>query len=153
MLRPTVRAAQMIAQFDHDAGELDLNSLVTRLGEQVSAVQAGDLGRAEEMLVAHAHTLDMLFHLLVRRSVRNLDAGHAEAGDAYMRFALRTQSQCRATLETLAVVKNPPSVSFVRQANIANGPQQVNNRRGVSPRLHSPRAKIRKPNYCEKRVQ
>jgi hypothetical protein len=44
-----------------------------------------------------------------------------------MRLALKAQSQCRATLETLSVVKNPPSVAFVRQANIANGPQQVNN--------------------------
>jgi len=44
-----------------------------------------------------------------------------------MRLALRAQSQCRATLETLAVIKNPTTVAYVRQANIANGPQQVNN--------------------------
>ena len=44
-----------------------------------------------------------------------------------MRIALRAQPQCRATLETLAAVKNPSSVAFVRQANIAHGPQQVNN--------------------------
>ncbi len=43
-----------------------------------------------------------------------------------MRLALKAQSQCRATLETLATIKNPPVV-FARQANIANGPQQVNN--------------------------
>jgi hypothetical protein len=43
-----------------------------------------------------------------------------------MRLALKAQSQCRATLETLATVKNPP-VLFAKQANIANGPQQVNN--------------------------
>jgi hypothetical protein len=36
------------------------------------------------------------------------------------------QGQCRATLETLAVIKNPPVV-FAKQANIAHGPQQVNN--------------------------
>ena len=40
---------------------------------------------------------------------------------------LRAQSQCRATIETLAVIKNPQAVAFVRQANIAAGPQQVNN--------------------------
>ena len=44
-----------------------------------------------------------------------------------MRIALRAQSQCRAALETLAAIKNPSSVAFVRQANIAHGPQQVNN--------------------------
>jgi hypothetical protein len=42
------------------------------------------------------------------------------------RLALKAQGQCRATLETLAVIKNPTMV-FARQANIAHGPQQVNN--------------------------
>jgi hypothetical protein len=46
--------------------------------------------------------------------------------DANMRIALRAQSQCRATLETLAAIKNPPIV-YARQANITSGPQQVNN--------------------------
>src|SRR4029453_2242161 len=44
-----------------------------------------------------------------------------------LRIGLRAQSQCRATSETLAALKNPASVAFVRQANIAHGPQQVNN--------------------------
>ena len=43
-----------------------------------------------------------------------------------MRLALKAQAQCRSTIETLAAIKNPPVV-FARQANIANGPQQVNN--------------------------
>jgi hypothetical protein len=43
-----------------------------------------------------------------------------------MRLALKAQSQSRATVETLAAIKNPPVV-FARQANIAHGPQQVNN--------------------------
>jgi hypothetical protein len=37
-----------------------------------------------------------------------------------MRFGLKAQAQCRATLETLAAIKNPPTV-FARQANIADG--------------------------------
>ena len=51
--------------------------------------------------------------------------------DRYMRLALKAQGQCRATLETLATIKNPPVV-FARQANIAQGPQQVNNVVSVS---------------------
>jgi hypothetical protein len=43
-----------------------------------------------------------------------------------MRLALKAQGQCRATLETLAVLKNPPTV-FAKQANIAAGAQQVTN--------------------------
>jgi hypothetical protein len=49
------------------------------------------------------------------------------AAETYMRLALKAQSQCRATIETLALMKNPQAVTFVRQANVAHGPQQVNN--------------------------
>ena len=43
-----------------------------------------------------------------------------------MKLALRAQSQARTTLEALAAIKSPPMV-FAKQANIAQGPQQVNN--------------------------
>ena len=78
------------------------------------------------MLIAQAHTLDELFNHLARRARHNLGE-YLIAGETYLRLALKAQSQCRATLETLAQIKNPPSVAFVKQANIANGPQQVNN--------------------------
>jgi hypothetical protein len=51
---------------------------------------------------------------------------YMQAAETYMRLALKAQAQCRATLETLGSIKNPP-VIYARQANIANGPQQVNN--------------------------
>jgi hypothetical protein len=50
-----------------------------------------------------------------------------------MRLALRVQSQRRATLEALSVIKNPPHPTFVKQANIAHGPQQVVNNGAAVP--------------------
>jgi hypothetical protein len=38
-----------------------------------------------------------------------------------MRLALKAQSQCRATLETLALINNVPVV-FARQANVSRNP-------------------------------
>ncbi len=67
--------------------------------------------------------------LFARLAERSMSCDHIPGFEANMRMALRAQSQCRATLETLATIKNPPIV-FAKQANIANGPQQVNN--GVS---------------------
>jgi hypothetical protein len=55
-----------------------------------------------------------------------------DPADQYMRLALKAQSQCRAAIEALAEIKNPKPVAFVQQANIANGPQQVNNSRLAS---------------------
>ena len=75
--------------------------------------------------MARAVTLNTIFTRLAHRAQSNLD-GSFDAADRYMRLALKAQGQCRATLETLAAIKNPPTV-FARQANIAHGPQQVNN--------------------------
>ena len=57
-----------------------------------------------------------------------------QAAETYVRLALKAQAQCRATLETLATIKNPPVV-YARQANIAAGRQQVNNGPGSRPWL------------------
>jgi len=46
-----------------------------------------------------------------------------------MRMALRTQNQCRMTVETLANIKNSP-VIYAKQANISQGHQQINNGTG-----------------------
>ena len=56
---------------------------------------------------------------------------YSDAAEKYNRKALRARSQCRATLETLATIKNPPIPTFIRQANVAHGLQQVNN--GTTP--------------------
>jgi hypothetical protein len=96
-----------------------------RLRDRVRAVNSRNLTDPEATLVAQAHTLDVLFAHLTRRAVLNM--GHAlNATETYFRLALKAQSQCRATLQTLADIKNPPTI-FARQANITNGPQQVNN--------------------------
>ena len=76
------------------------------------------------MLTAQAHTLDAVFNRRARSSANCKYVNHIEA---YLRLALKAQNQCRATIEALAAIKNPQQVAFVRQANISNGPQQVNN--------------------------
>jgi hypothetical protein len=105
--------------------ELDLTEHTNALRSQARAVQSGNLQQVEAMLVAQAGTLDAIFTNLIRRSAMNIGQ-YVDAADTYMRLALRAQSQCRATLETLAAIKNPPVV-FAKQANIAHGHQQVNN--------------------------
>jgi hypothetical protein len=126
-LRPTVQAAFTLRDYGNSWGELDLNGLIDSLGEQTKACGDGDLGRAEAMLTAQAHTLDAIFNNLASRAIK---AEYLNNLDTYLKLALRSQSQCRATWETLSAIKNPPVMGYVRQANIAHGPQQVNN--GVS---------------------
>lgn len=108
---------------------LSITELVASVKAHGEKVNGNDLAAAEQMLVAQAIALNSIFAEMARRSALNM-GDYLDATDRYMRLALKAQGQCRATLETLAAVKNPP-VIFARQANIAHGPQQVNN--GVAP--------------------
>lgn len=124
VLRPTVQAAVTLKEYGKSYGDLDLGGLIDSLTEQTRASNDGDLKRAEAMLTTQAHTLDAIYNNLARRAI---NAEYLDNLDRYLKLALRAQSQCRATWEALATIKNPPVAGYVRQANIAHGPQQVNN--------------------------
>lgn len=121
LTRPEVHSASIIEAWQKDTH--DVNELVTELARQVEVVSGGNLARAEGMLLSQAHALDNIFANLARRATTQQ---HLTQWEAYMRMAMKAQNQCRMTLESLAAIKNPPVV-FAKQANIANGPQQVNN--------------------------
>lgn len=105
------------------ADEIDTPTMLATLRDQAAAVQRGDLANAEAMLINQASALQALF---VRLSERAMEQAHMSNLEGFMRMALRAQSQCRATLETLATINNPPIV-YAKQANFAAGHQQVNN--------------------------
>ncbi len=104
----------------------NLDQMYLSLANSIKLVANDDLGHAEAMLVSQAVALNALFGELVRRAGMNIGE-HLDATERYMRLALKAQSQSRATLETLATIKNPPVV-FAKQANVNNGgQQQINN--------------------------
>jgi hypothetical protein len=104
------------------AGDIGITEAVQSLRRTVATVSSGDLSAAETMLVGQAGALNAIFAELARRAALNMGQ-HPDAFERYMRLALKAQGQARATLETLAAIKNPPVV-FARQANINNGGQQ-----------------------------
>lgn len=123
---PANAAARVMMAAEHPNGlrrQIDLPDLADVLRKRASAVQAGNLSEVEAMLINQASALQSLF---VRLAERGMGCDSPAAFEGNMRMALRAQNQTRATLETLAAIKNPPLV-FARQANISNGPQQVNN--------------------------
>lgn len=125
-------AATAIRFIKQEHGDVSLTELVASLRDQGEAVNRGDLAAAERMLSAQAVALNAVFAEMARRAALNMGE-HLGATESYMRLALKAQSQSRATIETLAAIKNPPVV-FARQANINNGgQQQVNN--GSEPPL------------------
>ena len=150
---PETQAALTVREYTSTKGaELTMDSLIAELAAQGKAGNNGDLAQGERMLVGQAHALDAIFGFCARRARGNVGE-HPQTADLYLRLALRAQAQCRATWETLAAIKNPAPVAFVRQANIAAGPQQINNglrapaRAGETDNAPS---KLEGPNYAER---
>ena len=128
VLSPTIQSAVAIEAWSKYAGTVDLSGLVDDLQERIKKVQGGDMQPVEAMLFGQAMTLETIFTSLARKAVAQ---EYLKQFQVNLTLALKAQAQCRATLEALAEIKNPRPVAFVKQANITNGPQQVNN--GMQP--------------------
>jgi hypothetical protein len=109
-------------------GDVDLGVLVKGIIETTNQVKDDDLHRLESMLVSQATSLQSIFTDLARKAQAQTYLKHFET---YLGLALKAQAQSRATITALGELKNPRQATFVKQANIAHGPQQVNN--GVMP--------------------
>ena len=106
--------------------EMSLSQCAMALKMTAKAMNDGDLSAAVTMLASQAVALNAMFGELARVGQANMFSA-PEHADRYLRLAFKAQGQTRATLETLATIKNPPVV-YARQANINNGgQQQVNN--------------------------
>jgi len=104
--------------------ENDLVALAEALQANIKSVQTGDMASMEAMLVGQAQALQSIFVSLGRRAVAQTQLKHY---GMYLTLALKAQSQSRATIQALTELKYPKQVSFVKQANISHGNQQVNN--------------------------
>lgn len=145
LISPEMASFRLITTREREElmAQLDTPSLLDALRKQTQAVQQGDMKVAEAMLISQATALQSLF---VKLTETGLKTGMLRQQETALRLALKAQSQCRATLETLANIKNPPVV-YAKQANVTTGPQQINN--GVQSAISgdntgAPQEKIRK---------
>ena len=123
---PELAACRVINATSKSPGSaetFDVLAMTDLLREQAEAANRGDLKYAESMLINQATALQSLF---ARLAERGMGCDRVTGFESNMKMALRAQSQCRATLETLSAIKNPPVV-YARQANVTSGPQQINN--------------------------
>ncbi len=129
LLMHAVQGASSMTDWGKFAGasDADIGLVAIGLMKQTEAIQDGKLGNVEAMLFSQAATLETLFTSLLRRATRQ---DYLDQFKCYMTLALKAQAQSRATLQTLAEMKAPKNVAFVKQANIAQT-QQVNN--GADP--------------------
>jgi hypothetical protein len=123
---PGLAPFRVISAAEQNSGierNIDVPTLIETLQDQAQALSVQDLAQPEAMLLNHATALQSLF---ARPTEKAFSAKHISQFNDFMRVALRAQNQCRATIETLSAITNPP-VIYARQANVTTGPQQVNN--------------------------
>ena len=118
----SVLSAVTLKRYSNAGDDLEVADLVTEMRKAGDEVVEGNMGRVERMLANQAMTLDAIFNDMAQRSGRQ---DTYKGIEVLMRLALKAQAQARSTAEALALLKNP--MPYIKQANIANGPQQVNN--------------------------
>jgi len=122
---PAVNAGSVMQSYgSHLGSEVDLMSMIGAIQGATRRVKAGDLSDLEAMLVSQATALQAIFTNLARRAQSQQYQRNLEA---FLGLALKAQAQSRSTITALVDLKYPRQVAFVKQANISNGPQQVNN--------------------------
>lgn len=104
--------------------DFSFQSTMQVLERTIQQIQSGDLSKIEEMYLSQAVALEVMFTSLARRAKAQDKLLQYET---HMRLALKAQNQSRATLQALVQLKQPSQTTFVKQANIAQGHQQVNN--------------------------
>jgi hypothetical protein len=131
LMAPSTSAAAIVMTYTKQ-GDVGV-AILQQLEAQERRLASGSLADAENMLMSQAVALQAIF---TRLALRANSANGTEQIQCLLGLALRAQNGCRATLQTLGELKNPRQATFVRQANIAHGQQQVNNACPL-PRAHA----------------
>jgi HD superfamily phosphohydrolase len=116
-------AAMAINKLHNHGRLLDQQTIIAELTKSSNRVKDGNITEIEQILMTQAKMLDYIFY----DSLNHLaDLDMVNQVEAISNIAFRAQSQCRKTLSTLAELKHPRRVMFVKQLNNAVN-QQINN--------------------------
>ena len=108
--------------------------VASALRDKITTIQNGDMQAIEAMLIGQAQALQTMFVSLGRQAASKTSLPQYTA---FMNLALKAQSQSRATIQALVELKYPKQATFVKQANIANGHQQINNATSTHAPAHA----------------
>ena len=133
-LMPSINGAIVIEAYQGNimGKDADIGTMIDELRDTFKAVNGGDLQTMEKMLISQATALQTMFTHLAKRAADQSQLKHYEA---FLGMSLKAQAQSRATISALVDLKYPRQATFVKQANIAHGPQQVNN--GIATPTHA----------------
>ena len=137
-----LNSAGLVTEFSKGyLGDVSLTDCAEALKAKAKAVHGGDLKNIETLLTTQALALDSIFSSMAMRAKLNMGE-YMNAAEKYMRLALKAQGQCRATLETLAAIKNPQpyiqnNKAQYQQVNNGIAPSEGNNPTGTRTHAHA----------------
>lgn len=108
------------------ADDLDILECRHEVVKRAGQVHGGNTVHVIGLLTAQALALNSIFTKLAVKAAKADERDATHEMEILLRVALKAQSQSRATLEAVLAAGSPP-VLFAQQANVAFGPQQVNN--------------------------
>lgn len=109
-----------------NADDLDILECRNEVVKRIRQVHDGNTVHVVGLLLTQALALSHIFAKLAIKAAKADERDSTHEMEILLRVALKAQSQSRATLEAVLAAGNPP-VLFAQQANVAFGPQQVNN--------------------------
>lgn len=135
-LTPAINAANVVESYQGNilGNGTDFMALVEGLENSTDKVKGGDLSNLEAMLTGQAAALESIFTSMAKRAANQTQLVQYQA---FFGMAMKAQAQSRATISALVNLKYPRQATFVKQANIAHGPQQVNNGTAVEQSTHA----------------
>jgi hypothetical protein len=122
LLDPAYLSSATVQTLHLNNEHLNFSDLSEEMQAQVKKVNEGNLSRAEALLICQAHSLNSISTEMMRKSLENMGQNFHVA-EKLMRLGLKAQSQSRATIQTLADLKNPKPYIQNNRAQY----QQVNN--------------------------
>ena len=132
-LSPAMNAAQVVDAYQGNilGKDLELDALIQILNNSMKDSASGNVKDLESMLIGQANALQTIFVSLAKRAQHQQYQRNFES---FLSLALKAQNQSRSTIQAVIDLKYPRQSTYVNQANIAHGPQQVNNEVGVRKR-------------------
>ncbi len=122
-----ITAIKNIKYDPYDSTRIDTRALFKEIQKQELEIKNGNLVYIERHLYSQAIALNALFDRMLNQLAY---ADFTPQVQLTAMIALKAQAQCRVTLATLAQIKNPDQITFIKQNvqqqnNAVN--QQVNN--------------------------
>jgi len=101
---------------EHDIEEfeeaLTPTALARTVQESREKIARGDYSEVEEQLIRQAVVLENMFEIYFEKTI---NTEYHESQRIFGQLALKAQSQCRKTLNTLVELKNPKNLTFIKE--------------------------------------